>query len=189
MPISTIMLVTVGSACTRWDSGAVMPIVTPTLVTASRTGIPAAISAPNASSISRIVTGRLITSADARSSAIRSLMASSMVRSPASWMSRSPYDACTSSATARSGAGSSWSRASCVANRSAERSGLHCGSETLVTPSTARSPAVSSAVAASAAAGSSDSSAGAVISTFSVSGSSRPASAIIASARPDSPIR
>ena len=64
MPISTIMLDTVGSAGTRCDSGAVMPMVAATLVAASSTGMPAAISAPNASSISISVTGRLIPSAD-----------------------------------------------------------------------------------------------------------------------------
>ena len=60
------------------------PIVAATLVAASSTGMPAAISAPKASSISTSVTGRLIPSADDRSSATWSLMPASMVRSPAS---------------------------------------------------------------------------------------------------------
>ena len=64
MPISTIMLATVGSAGTRWEIGAVMPIVAATLVPASSTGMPAAIRAPKASSIRTSVTGRLIISAD-----------------------------------------------------------------------------------------------------------------------------
>ncbi len=64
MPISTIMLVTVSSAWTRCETGASTPMVAATLVPASSTGRPAAISAPNASSISTSVTGRLIVSAD-----------------------------------------------------------------------------------------------------------------------------
>ena len=67
MPISTIMLVTVGSAWIRWDSGAAMPIVAATEVSASRTGTPAAISAPKASSMSTTVIGRLMPSAECRS--------------------------------------------------------------------------------------------------------------------------
>ena len=61
------MLLTVASAWTRCESGAVMPIVAATLVAASSTGMPAAISAPNASSIRTSVTGRLMPSAAARS--------------------------------------------------------------------------------------------------------------------------
>ena len=64
MPISTIMLLTVDSAWTRCESGAVMPIVAATLVAASSTGMPAAISAPKASSIRTSVTGRLMPSAE-----------------------------------------------------------------------------------------------------------------------------
>ena len=91
MPISTIMLLTVGSAWTRCDSGAVMPIVAATLVAASSTGMPAAISAPNASSIRTSVTGRLMPSAEERSSATRSLMPASIERSPASRTWRSGW--------------------------------------------------------------------------------------------------
>ena len=83
MPISTIMLLTVPSAWTRCESGAMSPIVTVTLVAASSTGMPAAISAPKASSISTNVTGRLKPSAAERSSPTRVLIASSIVRSPA----------------------------------------------------------------------------------------------------------
>ena len=64
MPISTIMLETVRSDGIRCESGAIRPIVAATLVPASSTGMPAAISAPKASSIRTSVTGRLITSAD-----------------------------------------------------------------------------------------------------------------------------
>ena len=112
-----------------------MPMVAATLVAASSTGIPAAISAPNASSISTSVTGRLIFSADDRSSATRSLMLSSMVRSPAWRISRSGCSSCTRSVTSTSGATSSWSRASWTAMSSAERSGLQPGSDTASTPS------------------------------------------------------
>ncbi len=82
MPISTIMLVTVSSAWIRCETGARMPIVAATLVPASSTGMPAAISAPNASSIRISVIGRLSVSAEERSSATRSLIASSRLTSP-----------------------------------------------------------------------------------------------------------
>ena len=81
-----------------------MPMVAATLVAASSTGIPAAISAPNASSISTSVTGRLIFSADDRSSATRSSMLSSMVMSPAWRISRPGCSSCTRSVTSTSGA-------------------------------------------------------------------------------------
>ena len=84
MPISTIRLSTVGSAWIRCDRGAAMPMVAATEVIASSTGTPAAISAPNASSMSRRVIGRLMPSAELRSFATRSLMAVSTETSPAS---------------------------------------------------------------------------------------------------------
>ncbi len=83
MPISTIMLPTVGSDGIRYESGAMMPIVAATLVAASSTGRPAAIRAPKASSIKMSVTGTLKISAADRSSATRSSMLSSIVMSPA----------------------------------------------------------------------------------------------------------
>ena len=58
MPISTIMLVTVSSAWIRCETGARMPTVAATLVAASSTGMPAAISAPKASSIRIRVIGQ-----------------------------------------------------------------------------------------------------------------------------------
>ena len=82
MPMSTTMLNTVVSAGTRCEIGARMPMVAVTLVAASSTGSPAAISAPNTSSMRNRVIGRLNTSAERRSSATRSSMASSSVRSP-----------------------------------------------------------------------------------------------------------
>ena len=81
------MLLTVPSAWTRWESGAIRPIVTATLVAASNTGMPAAIRAPKASSIRINVTGTLKPSAAERSSPTRVLIASSIVRSPASRIS------------------------------------------------------------------------------------------------------
>ena len=59
-----------------------MPIVAATLVAASSTGMPAAISAPKASSIRISVIGRLSVSAEARSSATRSSIATSRLTSP-----------------------------------------------------------------------------------------------------------
>ena len=80
-----------------------IPIVAATLVAASRTGMPAAISAPNASSIRTRVTGTLKTSAADRSSATRSSMLSSMVTSPA-WLISSPgFCSWTSAVTSSSG--------------------------------------------------------------------------------------
>ena len=51
------MLVTVGSAGTKWEAAAAMPIVAATLPIARRTGMPAAMRAPKASSMSTRVTG------------------------------------------------------------------------------------------------------------------------------------
>jgi hypothetical protein len=82
MPISTIMLVTVSSAWTRCEIGARIPMVATTLVAARSTGSPAAISAPNATSIRIRVIGRLSVSAEARSSATRSSIAASRLTSP-----------------------------------------------------------------------------------------------------------
>ena len=82
MPISTIMLVTVGSAWIRCEMGAEGPMVAATDVPASSTGMPAAISAPKASSIRIRVTGKLKNSAEPRSSATRWLIAASTETSP-----------------------------------------------------------------------------------------------------------
>ena len=126
-----------GLGGTRYDSGAMMPIVAATLVAASSTGMPAAISAPNASSISTSVTGRLNPSAAERSSATRSLMLSSIddVAGLADLevglvvLDRVGH-------VLSSGPASSWSRASWISISSADRSGFHCGSETCSTPAT-----------------------------------------------------
>ena len=90
---------TVGSAGTRWDTTAEMPIVAATLPSASSTGMPAAISAPKASSISSSVTGRLIPSAEDRSSATWSLIASSRLSPPVWRIDRSGCSAATASVT------------------------------------------------------------------------------------------
>ena len=166
-----------------------MPMVAATLVTAISTGMPAAISAPNASSISTSVTGMLIFSAEDRSSATRSSMLSSMVMSPAWRMSRPGCSSCTRSVTSTSGRTSSWSLASWISMRSADWSGFHCGSDTASTPSTAAMSRRISAAADSAACWSTTASPRAVMRTFSVSAPSRPAASTIASARPDSPRR
>ena len=86
-----------------------MPMVAATLVAASSTGMPAAISAPNASSISTSVTGRLKPSAAERSSATRSLIASSRVRSPAWRISRRGGRAGRRRSRRRAAPASSWS--------------------------------------------------------------------------------
>ena len=189
MPISTIMLLTVLSAWTRWDSGAISPMVAATLVAASSTGMPAAIRAPKASSIRTSVTGRLKPSAADRSSPTRVLIASSMVRSPASRISSPGWARWTSAVAATRSAGSSRSAASWTAIRIAERSGFHCGPVTASTPSTDLRAERTSRAAASAEVASSVPSPRGVIRTFSASGASSPAASIMASAWPDSPIR
>ena len=183
------MLLTVPSAWIRCESGAVMPMVAATLVTASSTGIPAATSAPKASSIRIRVTGRLIPSAEDRSSATRSLMLASIDRSPASRICSSGWSAWTRFVTSWSAEASSWSWASWTAISNAERSGLGWACETFTTPCTSRMAARISAAALVAAAESSEASLRGLISTFSVLGAARPALSTIASARPDSPNR
>ena len=80
-----------------------MPMVAATLVAASSTGMPAAMSAPKAISISTRVTGRLMPSAAERSSATCSPIASSSDTSPAWRISSSGCAAPTRAVTSCSG--------------------------------------------------------------------------------------
>ena len=128
------MLVTVGSAWIRCDSGAAMPMVAATDVSASSTGTPAAISAPKASSISSSVIGRLMPSAECRSSATRSLMAESTETSPASRTRSSGW----ARAIAAVRAWICWASSTVLwrwtSTRAAVRAAFHCGGVTSVTP-------------------------------------------------------
>ena len=113
-----------------------MPIVAATLVAASSTGMPAAISAPKASSISSSVTGRLMPSAE------REVLGDPVVDGRVDARRRRPRGPRSSgwsrlrrrAVTAWSGAASSWSRGELDGDSSADRSGFHCGPATSSTP-------------------------------------------------------
>ena len=124
-----------------------MPTVAATLVPASSTGMPAAISAPKASSIRISVTGRLSVSAADRSSATRSSIAASRLTSPLWRTSSCGKSAWTALVTCCRGATSSWSRASWIETRYAVPSGLTWGSATSSTPGSSVIPATTAAAA------------------------------------------
>ena len=178
-----------GSAGTTWEAAAAMPIVAATLPSASRTGMPAAMRAPKASSMSTRVTGRLIPSAEDRSSATWSLMSRSVVRSPACRTVRSGWSAATAAVTASSGAGSSTPSSSDTATSIAVRASFHTGASTSATPSASAIPAATSVAARDSSAPSARPAPSLWSRTTSPGGADRPACSAIASARPDCPMR
>ncbi len=161
-------------------------------VIASSTGMPAAMNAPNATSRIRNVIGRLIDSADARSSPTLSLMPASSDASPACSTSRAGLAFWTLAVASIKA--STWSAASStspdivIGTSNASRFSDQMGGPTSETPLTSVA-ALETCVAAASALAESSEPLGVVMSTDSVGLAARPASSIMAAARPDSPTR
>ena len=103
MPISRIMLLVLSVAGMRWETSADRPSAVPTADIASRTGTPAAINAPNTTSMITSVTGMLISSAFWKSSPSVADRALSSDAPPTCSTRRSGYCFCTAAVVSSSG--------------------------------------------------------------------------------------
>ena len=192
MPISRTTLLVVSVAGTRCEASVDSPMAAITDETASSTGTPAAISAPNATMRIASVTGRLRISARWKSSPRVSSSALLIDWPPTCSTRRSGWAACTAAVASSSGPTRSLAVSASpdivTGTSSAVPSCDGTGSPTLATSGSAPSRRAASAAAARAAVSSSAPSR-AVMSTLSTGGYVKSPADAIASARPASPIR